>query len=81
MHSMFERRNESYSLCNFQEFLTDRKTAVHYGRETLSIRSILPEKIKKVESLKLFRRKVKNWIYSDCPCRLCESLSQNIGFL
>ena len=48
MNSMFERRNESYNLRNFQEFLTERKRTVHYGLETLSywslqLCSVLPE--------------------------------------
>ena len=86
MDSMFERRNEYYSLRNFQEFLTERKRTVHYGRETLSYRcpklwSVLPESIKEVESLKISKRKVKNWICDDCPCRLCKIYLQNIGFL
>ena len=67
MDSMFERRNESYNLHNFQEFLTERKRTVHYDLETLSYRSQqlwspLPENIKKVESLEIFKRKEKNWI-------------------
>ena len=37
--SMLERRNKSYNLRNFQEFLTERKRTVHYGLETLSYRS------------------------------------------
>ena len=57
MSSMFERRNESYNVRNFQEFLTERKRTVHYVLETLSSRSpqlwsLLPENIKEVESLK-----------------------------
>ena len=65
MDSMFERRNESYNLRNFQEFFTERKRTVYYGLETLSHRSpkvwsLLPEKINKVESLKIFNRKVEN---------------------
>ena len=84
--SMFERRNESYNLRNFQEFLTKRKRTVHYGLETLSYRSpqlwsLLPENIKEVKSLEIFRRKVKNWISDDYPCRLCKPCLQNIGFL
>ena len=31
MDSMSKRRNEPYNLCNFQEFLTEKKRAVHYG--------------------------------------------------
>ena len=57
MSSMFERRNESYNVRNFQELLTERKRTVHYVLETLSSRSpqlwsLLPENIKEVESLK-----------------------------
>ena len=36
MDSMFERRNESYNLRNFQEFLTERKRTVDCGLETLT---------------------------------------------
>ena len=86
MDSMFERRNESYKLHNFQEFLTERKKTVHYDFETLSYRSpqlwsLLPENIKEVESLKITKRKVKNRICDDHPCRLCKPFFQNIGFL
>ena len=86
MDSMFERRNEPYNLRNFQEFLTEKKSTVHYGLETLSYRSpqlwsLLPESIKEVKSLKIFKREVKNWICDDCPCRLCELYLQNTGFL
>ena len=34
MDSMFERRNESYNLRNFHEFLTERKTAALWSRDT-----------------------------------------------
>ena len=79
MNSMFERRNESYNLPNFQEFWTDRERTVHYGLDTLSyrspqLRSLLPESIQEVESLEIFKRKVKSWICGDCPCRLYVNL-------
>ena len=34
MDSMFERRNGSYNLRNFQEFLTERERIIHYDSET-----------------------------------------------
>ena len=73
MDSLFERRNESYKLINFQEFLTVR--TVYYDLRTLSYwspqsLSLLLENIKEVESLEIFKRKVKNWICEDCSCRL-----------
>ena len=86
MNSMFERRNKSYNLRNFQEFLTERIGTVYYGVETLIHRSpqlwsLLPQNIKEVESLEIFKRKVKNWICDDCTCRLCKPYLQNIRFL
>ena len=86
MDSMLERRNEFYNLRNFQEFLTERKRTVHYGLETLSYRSpklwsLLPENSKEVESLKIFKRKVKSWICDNCPCRLCKPYLKNVGSL
>ena len=82
----FASGNKSYNLRNFQEFLTERKRTVHYGLETLSYRSpqlwsLLPENIKEAKSLEIFKRKVKNWICDNCPCRLCKPYLQNIGFL
>ena len=46
---MFERRNSTYNLRNFQEFATKRKRTVKMGLETLNYRSpqlwsILPTK-------------------------------------
>ena len=86
MDSMFERTNKYYNLCNFQEFLTEKKRIVYYGSEALSYRFpqlqfLLPENIKEVESLEFFKRKVKNLICHDCPCSICKLYWQNIGFL
>ena len=86
MDTVFKRRDESYNLRNFQEFLTKRKRTIHYGLETLSYRfpqlwPLLPENFKEVELLKIFKRKVKIWISDDCPCRLCKPYLENIGFL
>ena len=94
MDSVFERRNESYNLCNFQEFLSERKRTVHYGLKKLSYRwsfetlsyrcpqlcSLLLENIKEVESLEIFKRKVKNCICDNSPWRLCKPYLQNIRF-
>ena len=86
MDSMFETGNKYFNFRNFQEFLTERKRTVHYSLETLSywspqLWSLLPENITKVEALEIFKRKVKNWVCDDCPCRSCKPYLQNIGFL
>ena len=32
---------------------------------------ISPEDTKQSESLKIFKNKIKKWVPSGCPCRLC----------
>ena len=51
MNFMFERRNNTHNLRNFQEFATKKKGTVKMGVETLNCRSpqlwsILPENLK-----------------------------------
>ena len=86
VESMFHIRNNRYNLRHFQEFATERKRTVDYGLETLSYRapqlwSLLPEEIKQTESLSEFKRNIRKWICSDCPCRLCRTYVPNLGFL
>ena len=43
--------------------------------------SLLPEEIKFLTSLNSFKKVLKNWTCDKCPCRLCETYIQNIGFV
>ena len=86
MDLMFESRNNTYNLRNFQEFATKRKRIVKMGLETLNYRSpklwpILPEKVRQINSLVQFKESVRKWVCIDCPCRLCKLYLPNIGFL
>ena len=56
MDNMFEKRNNTYNLTNFQEFATKRKRTVKMGLETLNYRSPqlwsnLPENLRQINSL------------------------------
>ena len=42
--------------------------------------NILPESIKKCTSLEKFKCEIKRWIPKNCPCRLCKTYVQNLGF-
>ena len=86
MGFMFERRNNTYNLRNFQEFATKRKRTVNMGPETLNCRypqlwSILPENLRQINSLVQFKESVRKWDCTDCPCRLCKLYLPNIRFL
>ena len=57
-----------------------------YGSETISslgpkICGILPTELKKIVSPTLFKKKIQEWTPKNCPCRLCKTYVQNIGFV
>ena len=85
MDNMFERRNNTYNLRNFQEFATKKKRTVKIDLETLICRSpqlssILPENLRQINSLVQFKESVRKCVCIDCPCRLCKLYLPNIGF-
>ena len=86
MDFMFERRNNTYNLRNFQEFATKRKRTVKMGLETLNYRSpqlwsILPENLRQINSVVQFKESVRKWDCINCLWRLCKLYLPNIGFL
>ena len=71
MNETFVEKNNNYNL--WRNNVLNRR-----GTETVSflapkIWDILPKDIKDSESLDIFKRKIKKWIPSECPCRLCKT--------
>ena len=86
MDFMFERRNDTYNLRNFQEFATKRKRTVKMDLETLNYKSpqlwsILPENLRQINLLVQFKESVGKWDCIDRPWRLCKLYLTNIGLL
>ena len=42
---------------------------------------ILPTELKGIVSPTLFKKKIREWAPKNCPCRLCKTYVQNIGFV
>ena len=83
---MFERRNNTYNLKNFQQFATKRKRTIKMGFKSLNYRSlqlwpIFPENLRQINSLVQFKESVRKWDCTDCPCILYKLYLPNIGFL
>ena len=59
--------------------------SVKYGIEAAyfvgAVWSSLPSDLKQCKSLKLFKSKIKNWIPENCPCKLCKTYLQRIGYV
>ena len=43
--------------------------------------SIVPIEIKETNSLKEFKKKIKSWKVSNCPCKLCRSYIKGVGYI
>ena len=59
---------------------------VRYGLETISslgpkIWNLVPNEIKTITSVALFKRKIRKWVPKNCPCRICKPFVPQLGFL
>ena len=60
--------------------------SVYNGLETLrtlgpKIWNTVPQEIKNCNSIESFKHSIKSWIPSHCPCRLCKTYVQGMGFI
>ena len=59
---------------------------VYNGLETIQclgpkIWNIIPGEIKQSESITKFKQTIKTWTPAECPCRLCKTYVQGMGFI
>ena len=86
VNEVFQKRTLSYNLRANSNFYTRPVDSIYNGTESLSflgpkIWELVPEDAKQSESLEVFKNKIKKWVPSRCPCRLCRVYLQNIGFI
>ena len=78
--------NSRYNTRNKRAFHSREIKTVHFGSETLShlapkIWELVPEEIKKLESVASFKNAIKKWKPANCPCRLCRTYIFQVGFV
>ena len=86
VRELFQARSDTHNLRSKRCWEVPRVQTVNYGTETLRYRGIktwdiIPEDIKKSESLAIFKRKIKEWKPQGCACRLCKEYVFNLGYL
>ena len=87
LNSIFLDRNcNGPSLRNVSDFKMPNINTVHYGEDSLrffgyKIWELIPIEIKYVDDLLTFKRKIRNWAPKICPCRLCKTYIQGVGFI
>ena len=71
-----------YNLRRNNTFERRQVHSVYHGTESLNykISDLVPLELKKLESLEVFKLKIKKWIPFESPCRLCRTSMQEVGF-
>ena len=86
MSDLFVTRENYYNLRNFQQFESSLRRTVKFGTETISYRgpqiwNLIPERLRTLETLNKFKKETKSWKCDACPCRMCKTYIQRIGFI
>ena len=87
MEDVFPLKEQGhYNLENQINFEIPHVKTVNYGLESIrflgpKIWDGLPNDLKNKESVSSFKKAIKKWKPEQCPCRLCKTYLQNIGYL
>ena len=86
LDEIFYEKTSLYNLRQNSSFFIRKVHSVYHGTESLSflgpkIWELVPKDLKQSKSLQIFKNKIKRWEVLDCPCRLCRTYLQNIGFI
>ena len=86
LREIFVPKISSYNPRRNNTFDRRQVYSVYHGTESLSflgpkIWNLVPLELKQLESLEVFKLKIKKWIPFECPCRLCRTYRQQVGFL
>ena len=81
-----EKKNTGYMLRSKDELEPMNIRTVRWGEDTLrylgcKIWKIVPEDIKKLTSVEQFKKQIRQWVPTNCPCRLCKIYVQNVGYM
>ena len=86
LRETFVSKASWYNLRRNDTFEKRQVDSVYHGTESLlflgpKIWDLVPVELKQSESLDSFKSKIKNWMPFECPCRLCKTYIQHVGFL
>ena len=87
MNNIFKLKVENPdNLRQVSEFSRPIIKSVYHGTESISYLGpkkwdIVPEKLKNIDSLELFKKEIKTWKPDNCPCRLWKVYIESVGFL
>ena len=79
------KKQGNYNLQNQKDFLIPQVESVNYDLESIGLLGqklgeSLPNDLKNNELVDSFKTTIKKWKPESCPCRLCKTYLQNIGY-
>ena len=79
-------RQNNYNLRHDSYFAIPNVKSVYHGTESLSnlgprIRNLVPDKVKQLVDVYVFKKEIKKWKPKNCTSRLCKTYKQNVGFI
>ena len=83
MNGAFLIKNNKY---NLRCLYSTNKRTVKYKTETVTYRgpqiwNLVPEKTKNASSFDIFKKEIGKWKGEKCPCRICRTYIQDLGFI
>ena len=85
MNDVFHLRQNTYNLRNFHAFATDvprnncmLNSVVYMANQLWKTLSF---ELKISCSLELFKKGLKNWRYTKCPCQICSRFIAGVGYI
>ena len=86
MNEVFPVKSSAqYYLRNKNKLYSRNPKTVAYGTESVSFMTpkiwpIVPQELKNSQSLYSGKKGIRKW-KPNCPCRLCKTYSQHVGFI
>ena len=73
---LFHKRTLNYELRHLSQFTIPRIESVYNGSESIAylgpkIWNMVPSELKAMSLISSFKKAIKEWYASNCPCRLC----------
>ena len=86
LREIFGPKISLYNLRRNNTFERRQVHSVYHGTESLSflrpkLWDLVPLELKQLGSLEVFKLKIKKCIPFECPCRLCQTYMQQVGFV
>ena len=86
VRQIFVPKISLYNLRRNNSFERRQVYSVYRSTESLpflgpKIWHLVPLEIKQLQRLEVFKFKINKWILFECPCRLCRTYIQQVGFV